>query len=159
MDNHELNKKFWKYLIAYFPQYDTGHIENDASNNSSIVPCVFVTVVTFLPSRCLATTGGCLPSRRLATIRRLLPSHYLPTIGEIHRHTRTHTERATWSHKPTLFFQNKESKLIRPKSKRPKDIASISAHTNGLNHKNEIDCISVDRCRLLNTQQLHPSDR
>jgi hypothetical protein len=28
-------------------------------------------------------------------------------IGRIHRHTGT----ATWSHKPTLFFQNKESRL------------------------------------------------
>jgi hypothetical protein len=28
-------------------------------------------------------------------------------IGGIHRHTQT----ATWSHKPTLFFQNKESRL------------------------------------------------
>jgi hypothetical protein len=51
------NKKFWEELTAYFPWYDTGHIENDASNNSSIVPCVFVTAVTFLPSRCLATIG------------------------------------------------------------------------------------------------------
>jgi hypothetical protein len=50
--------KFWEELMAYFPFYDTGHIENDASNNSSIVACVFVTAVTFLPSRCLATIGG-----------------------------------------------------------------------------------------------------
>jgi hypothetical protein len=27
------HKKFWKELIAYFPWYDTGHIENDSSNN------------------------------------------------------------------------------------------------------------------------------
>jgi hypothetical protein len=53
-----INKKFWEELIAYFPWYDTGHIENDASNNSSVVACVLVTAVTFLPSRCLATTGG-----------------------------------------------------------------------------------------------------
>jgi hypothetical protein len=51
------NQKFWEELIAYFPWYDTGHIENDASNNSPIVACVFVTVVKFLPSRCLATMG------------------------------------------------------------------------------------------------------
>jgi hypothetical protein len=57
------NKKFWEELIAYFPWYDTGHIRNGASNNSSIVTCVFVTAVTFLPSRCLATTGGFLPRR------------------------------------------------------------------------------------------------
>jgi hypothetical protein len=37
---------------------DTGHTENDASNNSSIVACVLVTTVTCLPSRCLATIGG-----------------------------------------------------------------------------------------------------
>jgi hypothetical protein len=41
-------KKFWEELIAYFPKYDTGHIENDASKNSSIVACVFVTAVTVL---------------------------------------------------------------------------------------------------------------
>jgi hypothetical protein len=35
-----------------------GHIENDASSNSSTVVCVFVTAVTFLPSHCLATIGG-----------------------------------------------------------------------------------------------------
>jgi hypothetical protein len=34
------NKKLWEELIAYFPWYDTGHIENDASNNSSIVVCI-----------------------------------------------------------------------------------------------------------------------
>jgi hypothetical protein len=53
-----MNKKSWEELIAYFPLYDTGHIENDASSNSSIVACVIVTAVTFLPSRCLATIGG-----------------------------------------------------------------------------------------------------
>jgi hypothetical protein len=31
------NNKFWEELIAYFPSYNIGHIENDASNNSSIV--------------------------------------------------------------------------------------------------------------------------
>jgi hypothetical protein len=64
-----MNKKFWEELIAYFPSYDTGHIENDASNNSFIVASVFVTAVTFLPSRCLATIGGFLPSRCLAMQR------------------------------------------------------------------------------------------
>jgi hypothetical protein len=38
-------------------RYDTDGIENDASNNSSIVPHVFVTAVKFLPSRCPATMG------------------------------------------------------------------------------------------------------
>jgi hypothetical protein len=57
------NKKFWEELSAYFPRYDTGRIENDVSNNSSIVACVFVTAVTFLPNRCLATMRGFLPNR------------------------------------------------------------------------------------------------
>jgi hypothetical protein len=62
------NKKFWEELFAYIPWYDTGHIENDAFNNS-IVACVFITAVTFLPSRCLATIRGFLLSRCLGTIR------------------------------------------------------------------------------------------
>jgi hypothetical protein len=32
-------------------------IENSAPNDSSIVACVFIAAVTFLPSRCLATIG------------------------------------------------------------------------------------------------------
>jgi hypothetical protein len=56
-------KKFWEELIAYFPWYDTRHIENDASNNSFVVACAFVTAVTFLRSRCLATIGRILPNR------------------------------------------------------------------------------------------------
>jgi hypothetical protein len=81
----EENKKFWEELIAYFPWYDTGHSENDASNNSSIVACVFVTAVTFLPSRCLATIGG---------------------------NSQTHTQTATWSHKPTFQAKNGTEKEI-----------------------------------------------
>jgi hypothetical protein len=83
---------FWEELIAYFPWYDTGHIVNDASNNSSIFACVFDTAVTFLPSRFLAT------------MRRLLPSRCLATIGGIHRHTHTQ-QRDLIS--LLLFFQNK----------------------------------------------------
>jgi hypothetical protein len=63
---NQLIKKFWDELIAYFPWYDTGHIENAPSNNSSIVACVFITAVAFLTSCCLATTGGFLLSRCLA---------------------------------------------------------------------------------------------
>jgi hypothetical protein len=62
------NKKFWEELIAYFPWYDTGHVEHAASNNSYVVACVFVTAATFLPTRYLAMIGGFLPSRCLATI-------------------------------------------------------------------------------------------
>jgi hypothetical protein len=86
---------------AHFPWYDTGHVENDVSNNYSIVECVFVTAVTFLPSRFLATIGGFLPSRCLATIRGFLPHHcrgndkeifteLLPSNDRgIHRYTHT----------------------------------------------------------------------
>jgi hypothetical protein len=84
-------KKFWEELIAYFPRYDTGHIENDVYNNSTIVARVFVTAVTFLPSRCLATIRRFLTSCCLATIRGFLPSRCLATIWGIHRHT--HTQR------------------------------------------------------------------
>jgi hypothetical protein len=44
------------------------NIENDESNNSSIVGRVFITAVTFLPNRCLAMIGGFLPSGFLAII-------------------------------------------------------------------------------------------
>jgi hypothetical protein len=59
---------FWEELIAFFP-CDTDHIENDVSNNYSILACVFVAAITcftdslpktiggFSPNRCLATTG------------------------------------------------------------------------------------------------------
>jgi hypothetical protein len=92
-----LNKKFWKELITYFPSYETGHTENDVSNNSSIVACVFVTTVTFLPSCCLATIREFLPSHCLATTRGfftkplpsnnrgILPSHGLATIRGFYR--------------------------------------------------------------------------
>jgi hypothetical protein len=85
----EIKKKFWEDLIAYFPWYDTGHIENNASNNSSIVACVFVTAVTSLPSRCLAKLGGFFTEP--------LPNN-----------ERRDTQTATRSHKPTLqFWKNK----------------------------------------------------
>jgi hypothetical protein len=100
-----------------------GHIQNDASNNSSIVACVIVAEVTFLPSRCLKTIRGFLPSRCLATIGRflqsrclatirvLLPSRCLATIGG---YTDRHTQIATWSYMPTLCFQNKKIRLKIP---------------------------------------------
>jgi hypothetical protein len=52
-----LNKEFWEQLIAYFPWYDTDCIENDASNNSSILACAFVAAETCLLRCCLATIG------------------------------------------------------------------------------------------------------
>jgi hypothetical protein len=53
----EYNIQFWEELITYFPWYDMDRIENDASNNSSIVACVFVAAVTILLRHCLATIG------------------------------------------------------------------------------------------------------
>jgi hypothetical protein len=52
---------------------------------------------------------GFLPSHCLATIRGLSPSNCLATIGRIHTHT--HIRTATWSHKPTIFFPNNDSRL------------------------------------------------
>jgi hypothetical protein len=60
---YTLDKKFWEILIAYFPWYNTDRIENNGSNNSSIVACVFVTAFKFLKSRCLATIGGFLQNQ------------------------------------------------------------------------------------------------
>jgi hypothetical protein len=114
-------KKFWEELISYFPWYDTGHIENDASSNSSNFACVFVNAVTFLPSRCLATMRF-LPSRFLATIgdfyravawqrngiftERLPSNDKMTFTGLLHSNDRedTHTQTATWSHKPAFIF-------------------------------------------------------
>jgi hypothetical protein len=84
-------KKFWEELIAYIPWYDTGHIKNEASKNSSIVVCV---------------STEQLPSNDWGIFTEPLGSN---DKGGIHRHT--HTQTATWSHKPTPFFQNKESRL------------------------------------------------
>lgn len=52
----KFNNKFYEELIIYF-LYNTDSIEEDASNNSSIVSCVFFARVMFLYSRCLATMG------------------------------------------------------------------------------------------------------
>jgi hypothetical protein len=108
-----------------------GHIENDSSNNSCIVACVFVTAVTFLPSRCLATIGGFLLSRCLgtmrflssrcqATIREFLPSRCLTTIRGTFTEPLPSNDREGYTHAHRqqrdlisllLFFQNKESRL------------------------------------------------
>jgi hypothetical protein len=42
----EFKQEFLEDLIVYFPGYYMDHIENNASNNSSIVACVFVVAVT-----------------------------------------------------------------------------------------------------------------
>jgi hypothetical protein len=38
--NDMINKKLWEELFAYFPSYDTGHIENNESNNLLLL-CVY----------------------------------------------------------------------------------------------------------------------
>jgi hypothetical protein len=79
-----LNKKLWEELIACFPWYDTGHIENDASK-SSIVACVFVNAETFVPSRCLPTIGGVftelLPSNDREIFTEALPAYNSRIVG------------------------------------------------------------------------------
>jgi hypothetical protein len=53
-----LKQKVWGELISCFPLIQQGSEEkNYASNNSTIVACLFVVAVTFLPSRCQATVG------------------------------------------------------------------------------------------------------
>jgi hypothetical protein len=48
-----------------------------------------------------------LPSNNKGTFTVALPSN----DRGIYRHTQTHTRTATWSHKPTPFLQNKDSRL------------------------------------------------
>jgi hypothetical protein len=47
MDFSTKSKKIWEKLIAYVPWDDMDRIENDKSNNSSIVAYIFVAAVTF----------------------------------------------------------------------------------------------------------------
>jgi hypothetical protein len=112
-------RKFWEWLLPAFLSYD-------ASNNYSIVACVFVAVVTFLPNRCIATIGVHINTRRLmGGIYGVRRSDWLSCHGihakfhkdwlrhsEIDTGGHTDTQTARWSPKPTLFFfQNKESTL------------------------------------------------
>jgi hypothetical protein len=129
-DTEKPLKKFWEELIAYFPWIDTGHIENDASNNSSIVACVFVTAVTLLPSRCLATMGYTLSlirnvphwKRRVQELfyccvciryRGNVSTEPLPRndrgifTAPLPSNDRWDTQTATWSHNLTLLFFSK----------------------------------------------------
>jgi hypothetical protein len=103
---HNINKNFWEELIAYFPYYDTGHIENEESKIFSILACVIVNAVTFLTTRYLATAGAFLPSRCQATMKGIFIEQWLSN-DKRDTHTHTHTQTATWSHIHTLFFQNK----------------------------------------------------
>jgi hypothetical protein len=111
------NKKFWKELIAYYPWYYTDCIENDASNNSPIVACVFVAAVMFLLSRCLATIGGIhIQTHKLMRGIYEVSRWDGPRCHDIHtkfhkdwfRHSKvfsgwfTDTQTTWWSHKPKL---------------------------------------------------------
>jgi hypothetical protein len=52
----------WKWGLLFekrtFLRSDTDRIQNEGTNNFSIVACVFVDARTYLPSHCLATAGG-----------------------------------------------------------------------------------------------------
>jgi hypothetical protein len=49
MNLQNQNQNFWEELFAYFPWYDADRKDNDASNDSSIVACVFVAEVRLFP--------------------------------------------------------------------------------------------------------------
>jgi hypothetical protein len=91
----------------YFPWYDTGHIENNASNNSSIVVCVFVTAVTFPPSRFLATKGDFYRTEPLPSNYKGIFTEPLPS-NDKWGYTDTHRQTTTCSHKPTQFFRSRK---------------------------------------------------
>jgi hypothetical protein len=63
---NEIDIWAWEYITINsgkkccpsFLWYDTNLIENETSNNPSIVACVFVATGSYIPSRCLATIGG-----------------------------------------------------------------------------------------------------
>jgi hypothetical protein len=85
------------YIKQEVPWHNTGHIEHDAPNNSSIVTCVFITAVKFLPSRYLAMIGGYF-------------TEPLPSNDKEDTQTHTHTQQRDLINL-LLFFQNKESRL------------------------------------------------
>jgi hypothetical protein len=91
------NKKFWEELIAYFLWYDMGHIENDASNNYSVV------------ALCIRYRGNVSTEPLPSNDRGIFTEPLRSNDKGIHWHIHTHTQTATWSHKPTVFFLNKES--------------------------------------------------
>jgi hypothetical protein len=116
-----------KNYSPVFLWFGTDHIENDGSNNY-IVACVFVAVVTFLPSSCLATIRGYTYRHTHwwwgftkytaemdsgAMIYSYIASFIKIASGIQKLLWRdTHTEPARWSHKPTfIFFKNKEIRL------------------------------------------------
>jgi hypothetical protein len=68
-------KKFWEELISYFPSYETGHIENDASNNSSIVVCIRYRGNVSLPSSNREIFTEPLPSNDKEIFTEPLPSN------------------------------------------------------------------------------------
>jgi hypothetical protein len=79
--NTKKNKEFWEELIAYFPLYDAGHIENNAFNNSSIVLCI--------------------------CYRGNVSTEPLPSNGRADTQTHTHTQQRDLI-SLIYFFQNKE---------------------------------------------------
>jgi hypothetical protein len=93
-------------------------IENDASNSSSILQCVFVAAVTFLPSPCLATVRMHIQTHRL--MGGIYEVCHLDGVRWQDIHTRfnnnwfRHSKVDKVGYTVSLllfFFQNKESRL------------------------------------------------
>jgi hypothetical protein len=122
---YNMDKRFWKKLITYFPLSQRGPYKNKASTNYFIVENVYVAAIKFLPSCCLATTEGqtyrhtdllegCMkyPIEMDSSVMMCVPSFIKIDSGiqklilGLHRHT---DFQIAWRiHKPTFIFQTKE---------------------------------------------------
>jgi hypothetical protein len=87
-DNQINNKKFWEELIAYFPLYDTGHIENDTFS------------ILFYCCACIRYRGNVSTEPLPSNDRGIFTEPLCSNDKGIHIHTQT----ATWSHKLTFIF-------------------------------------------------------
>jgi hypothetical protein len=129
-------KKFWEELIVHFsliqhgPHKKRNNYGDTHRQQGDLI--IFVTMVTFLPSRCLATIRGFLPIRCLAMMegdtlsliwhrshwkQRIQQFFYcwvcIPYCGNVSSEPLpnndkggyTYTRTATWTHKPPLFFK------------------------------------------------------
>jgi hypothetical protein len=87
-----------------------GHIENDASKSSSIVVCIFITAVMFLPSCCLATLGGYAYRHRL--MGGICEVHFRDKRSKVNRvDPHTHRQYGDLISLLSFFFQNKGNRL------------------------------------------------
>jgi hypothetical protein len=109
---------FWKNESPSFLWHDSDSIENDASNNSSTVGCVFVAAVMFAQSRCPATIGAIhTDTKTLGSdeVRRWDWFRCHDIHVQLHkgwfRRSRFETGAGWWSHTPTFTFSNKKNRL------------------------------------------------